>query len=132
MRKLMAASAIALMFPAIVMAKPKEKPAPEPAPAAEMAPAPAPAPMPEASPAPADPKMAIAEKIKVDWPKYDVGAKGHLNRAELAKWLADLRATAGQPAPDVEWQKSAFVQTDTNSDTRVSVEELISFLTAGT
>ncbi len=129
MRKLMAASAIALMFPAIVMAKPKEQSAPEPAPTAEMAPAPAP--MPQASPAPADPKMAIADKIKVDWPKYDVGAKGHLNRAELAKWLADLRATAGQPAPDVEWQKSAFVQTDTNSDTRVSVEELISFLTAG-
>ena len=127
MRKLIAASAIALMFPAIVMAKPKEQSAPEPAPAAEMAPAPAP----QASPAPADPKTAIAERIKVDWPKYDVGAKGHLNRAELAKWLADLRATAGQPAPDAEWQKSAFVQTDTNSDTKVSVEELISFLTAG-
>ena len=124
MRKLMAASAIALMFPAIVMAKPKEQSTPEPAPAAEMAPAPA-------ATASSDQKMAIAEKIKVDWPKYDTGAKGHLNRAELAKWLADLRAAAGQPAPDTEWQKSAFVQTDTNSDTRVSVEELISFLTAG-
>ena len=87
--------------------------------------------MPAASPAPADPKTAVAEKIKVDWPKYDVGAKGHLNRAELSKWLADLRAAAGQPAPDAEWQKSAFVQTDTNSDTKVSVEELITFLTAG-
>ncbi len=125
MRKLMAASAIALMFPAIVVAKPKEQPAPESAPAAEMAPAPA-------APASADQKMAIAEKIKVDWPKYDTGGKGHLNRAELAKWLADLRVAAGQPAPDAEWQKSAFVQTDTNSDTKVSVEELISFLAAGT
>jgi hypothetical protein len=121
MRKIIAASAIALMFPIISSAKPKEQPAPEPAPAAQMAPA----------PAPADPKMAIAEKIKADWPKYDAGAKGHLNRAELAKWLADLRSAAGQPAPDAEWQKSAFVQTDTNSDTKVSVEELISFLTAG-
>jgi hypothetical protein len=121
MRKIIAASAIALMFPIISSAKPKEQPAPEPAPAAQMAPA----------PALADPKMAIAEKIKADWPKYDEGAKGHLNRAELAKWLADLRTAAGQPAPDAEWQKSAFVQTDTNSDTNVSVEELISFLTAG-
>ena len=130
MRKLMAASAIALMLPAIVVAKPKEKPAPDPVPASQMAPSPAP--VPEAPRAPADPKMAIAEKIKADWPKYDVGAKGHLNRTELAKWLADLRAAAGQPVPDAEWQKSAFVQTDTNSDTKVSAEELISFLTAGT
>ena len=123
MRILIAASAMALMFPAVASAKPREQSASEPAPA--------PAPMPVASPAPADPKIAVAEKIKVDWPKYDVGAKGHLNRAELSKWLADLRAAAGQPAPDAEWQKSAFVQTDTNSDTKVSVEELISFLTAG-
>ena len=123
MRILIAASAMALMFPAVASAKPREQSASEPAPA--------PAPMPVASPAPADPKIAVAEKIKVDWPKYDVGAKGHLNRAELLKWLADLRAAAGQPAPDAEWQKSAFVQTDTNSDTKVSVEELISFLTAG-
>ena len=129
MRKLIAASAIALMLPAVASSKPKEQSAPEPVPAAEMVPAPA---MPAATPTPADPKMAVAEKIRMEWPKYDVGAKGHLNRTELAKWLADLRATAGQPAPDVEWQKSAFVQTDTNSDTKVSAEELISFLTAGT
>lgn len=129
MRKIIAASAIALMFPIISSAKPKEQPAPEPAPAAQMAPASAQAA--ETSAAPADPKMAITEKIKADWPKYDAGAKGHLNRAELAKWLADLRIAAGQPTPDAEWQKSAFVQTDTNSDTKVSVEELISFLTAG-
>lgn len=127
MRKLMAASAIALMFPAIAMAKPKEQPAAESAPASAMAPAPAA----ESSQAPADSKMAIAEKIKADWPKYDVGAKGHLNRAELAKWLGDLRVAAGQPAPDAEWQKSAFVQTDTNTDTKISLEELTAFLTAG-
>lgn len=110
MRRLMIAGAIALSIPAIASA------APTPA---------------QTSPAPADTKTAVVEKIKADWPKYDVGGKGHLTRAELAKWLADLRVAAGQPAPDAEWQKSAFVQTDTNSDTKVSIEELTAFLTSG-
>ena len=131
MRKLVAASAIALMFPAIAIAAPKAQPAPEPAPASEPAPAPAPAAEPAPAPAPVDAKTAIAEKIKADWPKYDATAKGHLTRAELGKWLTDLRVAAGQPAPDAEWQKSAFVQTDANKDTKVSVEELTAFLTAG-
>ena len=126
MRKLVAIGAIALMFPAIVMAKLREPTALEPAPAAAIVPALVSVSQP--APVPADQKMVIAEKVKADWPKYDAGAKGHLNRLELAKWLADLRIAAGQPAPDAEWQKSAFVQTDTNGDTKVSVEELISFL----
>lgn len=112
MRKLMLASAIALLNPATGMA------------ASDPAPAPA-------APAPADNKSAVAEKIKSDWPRYDVSGKGHLTRPELAKWLTDLRVAAGQPAPDAEWQKSAFVQTDTNSDAKISIEELTAFLTSG-
>lgn len=111
MRKPLLASAIALMIPATGMAAPD----PAPSPAA----------------APADNKAAVAEKIKADWPKYDVGAKGHLTRPELAKWLTDLRLAAGQPAPDAEWQKGAFVRTDSNSDAKISLEELTAFLTSG-
>ncbi|MFO1241332.1 MAG: hypothetical protein U1E64_13385 [Sphingomonadaceae bacterium] len=84
-----------------------------------------------ASPAPADKKAAVAETIKSDWSKYDGGAKGHLTRPELAKWMADLRVAAGQPAPDAEWQKNAFVQTDTNSDAKISPDELTVFLAGG-
>ena len=114
MRKHMLASAIALMIPAAAMAA--IDPAPSPAPA---------------SPAPTDNRVAVAAKIKADWPKYDVGAKGHLTRPELAKWLTDLRLAAGQPAPDAEWQKGAFVRTDSNSDAKISLEELTAFLTSG-
>ncbi|WP_219895103.1 hypothetical protein [Aquisediminimonas profunda] len=84
-----------------------------------------------ASPSPADAKAAVAEKIRSDWSKYDGGAKGHLTRPELAKWMADLRVAAGQPVPDTEWQKKAFVQTDTNSDAKISLEELTAFLAGG-
>jgi hypothetical protein len=115
MRNLMLASAIALMIPATSIA------ASDPAPATAI----------QASPAPANNRTAVAEKIKADWVKYDVGAKGHLTRPELAKWLTDLRVAAGQPAPDAEWQKSAFVQTDSNSDAKISLEELTAFLTSG-
>jgi hypothetical protein len=113
----MLASAIALMVPATGVAASD--------------PAPAPSPATQASPAPADTKAAVAEKIKADWPNYDVGAKGHLTRPELAKWLTDLRVAAGQLAPDVEWQNGAFVRTDSNSDAKISLEELTAFLTSG-
>lgn len=121
MRKPMLASAIALMIPATGMAAPDPAPSPAPAPAAQASPA----------PAPVDNRVAVAEKIKADWPKYDAGAKGHLTRPELAKWLTDLRLAAGQPAPDAEWQKGAFVRTDSNSDAKISLEELTAFLTSG-
>lgn len=121
MRILVAMSAIALITPAVAMAAPMDQSAPQSVPAAEPAPA----------PAPADARTAIAEKVRADWPKYDTNAKGHLTRAELGKWLTDLRVAAGQPAPDTEWQKSAFVQTDKNKDTKISVEELTAFLAAG-
>ena len=119
MRKLVVTGAIALIVPAIAMAAPMDQSASQPATVAEPA------------PAPVDARMAVAEKVRADWPKYDTNAKGHLTRAELGKWLADLRVAAGQPAPDAEWQKSAFVQTDINRDTKISVEELTAFLTAG-
>lgn len=121
MRILVAMSAIALITPAMTMAAPMDQSAPESAPAAEPAPA----------PASVDSRIAIGQKVKTDWPKYDTNAKGHLTRSELAKWLTDLRAAASQPTPDAEWQKSAFVQTDTNKDAKISVEELTAFLMAG-
>ena len=130
MNKLILLSAVALLTPATVQAKPKPADpvaaAPATEPAAEAAPAAS-----AAAPAPVDQKAAIADRIKTDWPKYDAGAKGYLTRDELAKWLTDLRVAANQPAPDAEWQKGAFVQTDTNNDARISSAELTKFLTGG-
>jgi len=117
MRKLMLASAIALMIPAAGIAAADPAPSPSPAPAAD--------------PAPVGNRTAVAEKIKADWPKYDIAGKGHLTRPELAKWLADLRLAAGQPAPDAAWQKNAFAQTDANKDTKITLEELTAFLAPG-
>ena len=76
-------------------------------------------------------KTAIADKIAGDFPKYDAGKKGTLTKGEFNKWMSDLRATAGQPAPDAKWLAGAFAQTDTNSDKKVSSAELTTFLTAG-
>lgn len=115
MRNLMLASAFALLIPASGMTASDLAPAPET----------------PAIPAPADNRAAVADKIKSDWPRYDVSGKGHLTRPELAKWLTDLRVAAGQPAPDAEWQKRAFVQTDTNNDAKISLAELTAFLAAG-
>lgn len=80
---------------------------------------------------PAADTTAIADKVKADWPKYDAGNKGHLTKDELGKWLGDLRTAAGQPAPDAAWQATAFSQTDTNADKKVSVDELTAFLASG-
>ena len=77
------------------------------------------------------PNSAIADKVKADWSKYDAGSKGHLTQAELGKWLGDLRSAAGQPAPDAEWTATAFAQTDTNGDKKVSEAELSAFLASG-
>ena len=112
MRIPMIASALALALPGLATAATSTTSASAPAAATDM-------------------KAAVAAKIKADWPKYDTGGKGHLTREELAKWLSDLHVAAGQPAPDAEWQKQAFVQTDKNSDTTVSLDELTSFLTSG-
>jgi hypothetical protein len=75
--------------------------------------------------------MTIDEKIGMDWPRYDLGSKGHLSKAELDKWLTDLRASAGESAPDEKWLGTAFTQTDTNKDKKVSKEELTAFLSSG-
>lgn len=122
MRKFILMGAAALIFPTIATAKPKPQAMSMPAGSVPAA---------EATPAAPDRKMEIAHKIKADWPKYDAGAKGYLSPDELAKWLSDLRVAASQPVPDAEWQKSALIQTDTNNDAKVSVEELTAFLTAG-
>jgi hypothetical protein len=79
----------------------------------------------------AAPSAAVADKVKADWAKYDTGNKGSLTKEELGKWLTDLRTAAGQPAPDAEWQATAFTQTDTNSDKKVSADELTTFLSSG-
>jgi hypothetical protein len=115
MRMLLIAGAFALT-PAAVFAQDTMQAEPAPAPAAEAA----------AKPDAA----AIGDKVKADWPKYDSGGKGHLNKAELGKWLSDLRTAAGQPAPDAKWQASAFAQADGNADKKVSSDELTAFLSA--
>lgn len=85
----------------------------------------------QATAEPAAATTTIADKVKADWPKYDSGNKGHLTQAELGKWLSDLRSAAGQPAPDAKWQATAFSQTDSNGDKKVSSEELTAFLSSG-
>jgi hypothetical protein len=80
--------------------------------------------------APAKP-VTIADVVTADWPKYDLGAKGHLSQAEFDKWLTDLRVAANQSAPDAAWLKQAFTQTDTDKDTKITSAELTKFLSAG-
>jgi hypothetical protein len=88
-------------------------------------------PIPIESVTPQPKSMTIEEKIGMDWPRYDLGSKGHLSKPELDKWLTDLRASAGDTAPDDKWLGTAFTQTDTNKDKRVSKEELTVFLSSG-
>jgi Ca2+-binding EF-hand superfamily protein len=86
-----------------------------------------------AQPAPAEganPKAAVAAKVEGDFSKYDLGKKGHLTREEFGKWMSDLRTAASQPAPDANWIGSAFTQTDTDADKKISPAELTAFLTS--
>ena len=50
---------------------------------------------------------------------------------EFAKWMGDLRTSAGQPAPDANWLGLAFTQTDADADKKISEEELKRFLVTG-
>ena len=75
--------------------------------------------------------MTVAEKVAADWPRYDLGGKDHLTKAELGRWLADLRNANKEPPADAKWHDAAFAQTDTNKDQKVTREELTSSLTSG-
>jgi hypothetical protein len=81
-----------------------------------------------AKPAAANNSAVVGKKVAEEWSKYDTGAKGHLTQEEFGKWMGDLRATAGQPAPDANWLGLAFKQTDVDADKKVSEEELKRFL----
>ncbi len=81
--------------------------------------------------APAASTNPVADKVAADWSKYDSGNKGNLNKAEFGKWMTDLRTAAGQKAPDAAWLKTAFTQTDTDKNAKVSAAELTAFLSAG-
>jgi hypothetical protein len=94
-------------------------------PASEPAAAPAPAPV---QPTPAE---AIAAQVKTDWAKYDADGKPELSRAEFGKWMTDLRTSASQSAPDAAWLKTAFGQSDTDKNAKVSETELTKFLVSG-
>jgi hypothetical protein len=79
----------------------------------------------------ANDSAVVGKKVAEEWSKYDAGAKGHLTQAEFGKWMGDLRASAGQPAPDANWLGLAFTQTDSDSDKKISEEELKRFLVTG-
>ena len=83
------------------------------------------------APAPANDKVVVAKKVADEWAKYDAEKKGSLTQAEFAKWMADLRASAGQAPPDANWLGFAFTQTDANADKKISEEELTRFLLTG-
>jgi len=79
----------------------------------------------------ANDSAAVGKKVAEEWSKYDTAKKGHLTQEEFAKWMGDLRASAGQPAPDANWLGLAFTQTDADADKKVSEEELKRFLLTG-
>lgn len=86
---------------------------------------------PEAGKPATNDSAVVGKKIAEEWSKYDTAKKGHLTQDEFAKWMGDLRANAGQPAPDANWLGLAFTQTDADSDKKVSEEELKRFLLTG-
>ncbi len=107
------------------MAKPEVPPPPS-------APSPMETEVPPSTPAPpSSPAPTVADKVAADWSKYDMGAKGHLTKTELSRWLGDLRTSNGEPAPDAKWLDSAFAQTDGNKDMKISKEELTTSLSGG-
>ena len=73
----------------------------------------------------------VGKKVAEEWSKYDTAKKGHLTQEEFAKWMGDLRASAGQPAPDANWLGLAFTRTDADADKKISEEELKRFLLTG-
>lgn len=75
--------------------------------------------------------MTVAERVAADWPRYDLGGKDHLTKAELGRWLADLRIANKEPPADAKWLDAAFAQTDTNKDQKVTREELTASLSSG-
>jgi hypothetical protein len=126
MRKLIILSAIALSLAAAsALAAKGERPVPEAKPVVTEMATPAPA-----QPVADKPSQAVVDRVAAEWPRYDIGGKGHLTRDELSKWLGDLRKTANEPAPDANWLAAAFVQTDINADQKVSVDELTAFLSS--
>jgi hypothetical protein len=86
---------------------------------------------PEAAKPAANDSIVVGKKVAEEWSKYDVAKKGHLTQEEFAKWMGDLRASAGQPAPDANWLGLAFTQTDVDSNKQISEEELKRFLLTG-
>ena len=108
------------------MMKPEVPASPSSSPSSTAAPMDSPSAPPSAAPAP-----NVAEKVSADWSKYDMGAKGHLTKGELSRWLGDLRASNGEPAPDASWLDAAFTQTDGNKDKKISKEELTTSLSGG-
>jgi hypothetical protein len=126
---IMALATSANAAPADPAATPHAAPASMPAPSADTPAADAAAPA--ATEAPAASANPVADKVAADWPKYDNGNKGSLNKAEFGKWMTDLRSSAGQKAPDAAWLKTAFAQTDTDKNAKVSAAELTAFLSAG-
>ncbi len=125
MRIAFALGAMALILtPAALMAQDMMKPEVPPAPSS-------PAPSATDIPPSAPPAATVADKVAADWSKYDMGAKGHLTKGELSRWLGDLRASNGEPAPDGKWLDAAFTQTDGNKDSKISKEELTLSLSGG-
>ena len=53
---------------------------------------------PEAAKPAANDSAVVGKKVAEEWSKYDTAKKGHLTQEEFAKWMGDLRASAGQPA----------------------------------
>lgn len=132
MRRLIVLGAAALsLIPLGVHAQTVERPKPAPNMSAKPM-TPAPPAMTEVPPSTSPtPTMTVGEKVAADWSRYDLGAKGHLTKAELSRWLTDLRSANGESAPDDKWLAAAFAQTDTNKDQKVSREELTASLSSG-
>ncbi len=125
MRKMMILAGLSLAsFTATSGLAEPEKPTPEKAQQAQAAP--------ETAKPTANDSSIVSKKVAEDWDTYDVAKKGHLNREEFSRWMADLRKNAGQPAPEASWLDLAFAQTDVDADKKITKEELKRFLAPGT
>lgn len=87
----------------------------------------------EASQAPPESRQAllandIESRIANGWDKYDAASTGYLSPGEFSIWMNDLRAENGNgPADDVIMRR-AFLVADADKDTKISRNELTSFM----
>ena len=78
----------------------------------------------------------IAQIVETEFPNYDGDKDGEITQDEFGKWMVALRsasdpATNAQSAEVQTWVGQAFASADADKSTKVSKNELTSFLAQG-